>query len=384
MALPVPTKSATVHLGSPDVGYLSPFLANSCYSFYRGTTRWMCLWSNYAPFDTPAHPVMFKSADDGATWTGPLDNSAPSLSREFLQASPCYDYRFAAGGDVGIHPSDAAAIGAMCNVTPTVVGFIDQHWAFVDFDFQAESWGAPHDQFTSPFFGASAFHFSSAPNGNLVYLLYTVAPAVVGASVIGSSPWLTVDAGSNAHYGGHTATHDGAPSFRAQTERAGNVRIHSGRAIFARVRDDGQHLDILSRAVGAPEESEWDLDTVTPAAGLFSRTREPWLYDAQTLYWIGPESADKIYRSRKSGSVWGPGQVVWSLADDTNPDLAGNAGGADPFRDYQGANRVVVSPNPKGGVEVAFHYNGFATGYGEAVLTFHLPGGARNRYYGAP
>ena len=363
MPHPVATHSSTVHLGtaSPHIHYLSPFLPNSTYTFYRGTTRYMLLWSNYVltfPEETFGRPAIFKSVDEGETWTGPLDpDNAPVLDKNFLQGSPCYDYRFAAAGDVGINPALASSVTAMFKTA------VSLEWDFADFAFSGESWGAPYGTVTGVG-GGSAFHFASAPNGNRVYAIQTATPTVVGAPTVGTAPELAVDASSDAHYGAD----GGTPGF-SLTENSGNVRIHNGKLYFPRIK--AGVLEVLSRPLGS---STWTAETVGSVSNPDRSTRVPWLYNPRTVYWIDTTSYDKVYRSKKSGT-WGDPVQVWSFADDTNPDLGDNLG----------INSLCVSRNPVvGGVDISFHCDGFFEGYGEAVLTFNSPlSEAANRYYGA-
>jgi hypothetical protein len=361
MPVPTPSLSATVSLGTavPQRSYLGSFEPNSCYSFYRNGVRWMALFRYPGSVLDTEILAMAKSEDDGETWSIVDEAGAPECSVTFSHAGPIYDFRFAARGDVGIDPASVSTITAM--FVESGLGGV-WNWKFADFDLDSESWGGAYGGFTSAL-GVNDFEFSTAPDLSKVYVLFTGGvPAITGASIVGTSPWLTIDADGNAHLGSDAA-------FGSFT---GNVRIYSGRLKFPQVNPSFTSLQILSRDLDA---GGWDVEAVPSASGLFHVSREPWLYDASTLFFVGSGATDRIYIVRKSGAAWGTPEVIWTLGGDANPDLAGATGSV---------LQLCVSRNVAlGGVDVNFEFDGLAGGSEDAMFTFHLEGvGAVARYYG--
>jgi len=316
----------------------------------------MTLW-RYNFYTFIDQPVIFRSTDHGASWE--MAAEGPDFAGDQGTSGAVYDSRYGGEGQVRI---DSNAVSTIQSVYPGEP-WVSPVWRFVGFDFQAGAWGAPYGGFSDV-----TRDFATKLDGSPVYA--DTLGVVVGAAVVGTCPYLTIDGSSNAHYGPDPAFVT-ASEFHPAQGWAGNVRLFGGQLVFPQAYFSQEHMQVLSRPVGSPT---WSVEEVAGAFSgptpLFALNAAPWLYSRNVLYFIGADQRS-IYRTLKSGA-WTPAQLIYSSDADTNPDVTGLGA----IRD------LIVTRNPiLGGVDVSFDYDGLASGSGWGVLTFHVTQAA-NRYYG--
>jgi hypothetical protein len=398
MSLPTPV---TIYSGTGDLNYLPPqvdsYDRDGSWSFYRGGIRWVCLRQRYNdPTNSWTYaPAMFMSLDNGATWSGPIDDAgAPHYFRDpaaFLDPTDLtaingtdaliwnFDIRFGAGLD----PEEVDQITVLIQAGTLINGPSGGEFVFEYCDFNLDTflWGSPYGSFHR--YANLLYHraYSSQPQ---------VPPAVVApVSAIpvfwssDATPVAIIEGAATVLGPTGTGVANGVVAFDAKLYVVGDYRTAGlPTPVIAPDATDQYTSDariirgavVVASAAGGvglrvyyldtfPYTGIWQSDpSPDPSPTLFSKN--PWVIDSGGeihVYWLGPDN-QSIWRSILRGT--------WSV-----PDLVASV------------PNVTLGPNVcnnpvLGGVDVTVQVGSFD------VVTFHLDAvgsvtpSAANRYYG--